>query len=405
MLDKWVNRADLAESAINERHSARVWGLPRTNLGFVAWPSNAKEKLFIHWHYWWQAHYLDCLVDAARRRTRKARRDRIRDTIRGISVRNVGKLTSNRYYDDKAWLALALGRAGKVRKVRTPKSLPSLEQNIVDGIDSLTGVLPWRSGETFYNVPSNGPAAIMMARTDRLDEAMKITDWIFDNLIDDDGLVMDGLRMRMHGPELVRSIHPYCQGVAIGACLEIALKLRERAGLTTTVVDHWSDADKAEDSLKYFAHIHAVVQAVSRKMTNFHGVIDWDTGDGDGGLFKGILVRYLADVAIRLPDDSPTNRETKKIAARLVLESAESVWNHRLEVDGLPVFATDWTTDARLPQNFGLSSSSLSDLVSVVRVDERDLSVQLSGWMLMEAAAKVAEELENNGNSYTGRSR
>lgn len=211
--------------------------------------------------------------------------------------------------------------------------------------------------------------------------------------------------MRMHGPELVRSIHPYCQGVAIGACLEIALKLRERAGLTTTVVDHWSDADKAEDSLKYFAHIHAVVQAVSRKMTNFHGVIDWDTGDGDGGLFKGILVRYLADVAIRLPDDSPTNRETKKIAARLVLESAESVWNHRLEVDGLPVFATDWTTDARLPQNFGLSSSSLSDLVSVVRVDERDLSVQLSGWMLMEAAAKVAEELENNGNSYTGRSR
>lgn len=291
MLDKWVNRADLAESAINERHSARVWGLPRTNLGFVAWPSNAKEKLFIHWHYWWQAHYLDCLVDSARRRTTKARRDRIRDTIRGISVRNVGKLTSNRYYDDKAWLALALGRAGKVRKVRTPKSLPSLEQNIVDGIDSLTGVLPWRSGETFYNVPSNGPAAIMMARTDRLDEAMKITDWIFDNLIDDDGLVMDGLRMRMHGPELVRSIHPYCQGVAIGACLEIALKLRERAGLTTTVVDHWSDADKAEDSLKYFAHIHAVVQAVSRKMTNFQGVIDWDTGDGDGGLFKGILVR------------------------------------------------------------------------------------------------------------------
>lgn len=403
MIHKWVNRADLAESAINERHAARVWGLPRTNLGHVAWPANAKEKLFIHWHYWWQAHYLDCLVDAARRRTTKARRDRIRDTMRGISVRNVKKLTTNRYYDDKAWLALALGRAGKVRKVRAPKSLAPLETDIVAGIDSLTGVLPWRSGETFYNVPSNGPAAIMMARTGRLKEARQVTDWIFDTLIDGDGLVMDGLRMRMHGPELVSNIHPYCQGVALGACLEIGLKLQERAGVSGTTVEHWSEADKLEDALQYYAHIHALVNAVSRKMTNSAGVIDWNTGDGDGGLFKGILVRYLADIAVRLPDDSPSNRETKKLAARMVLESAESVWNHRLEVDGLPVFATDWTTDARLPQNFGLSSSGLSDLVSVVRVDERDLSVQLSGWMLMEAAARVVEKLEGNVGEFTGR--
>ncbi len=405
MLEKWVNRADLAESAINSRHAARVWGMPRTNLGYVAWPANAKEKLFIHWHYWWQAHYLDCLVDAARRRTTKARRDRIRYTMRGIAVRNVKKLTTNRYYDDKAWLALALGRAGKVRKVRVPKALKPLENNIVSGVDSLTGVLPWRSGETFYNVPSNGPAAIMMARTDRLDQAIAITDWIFDNLIDVDGLVMDGLRMRMHGPELVRNIHPYCQGVALGACLEIALKLRERQGVSSTDVDSWRDADKSEDSLRYITHIRALVDAISRHMANRQGVIDWDTGDGDGGLFKGILVRYLADVAVRLPDDSVANRETKRKATRLVIESAESVWNHRLEVDGLPVFATDWTTDARLPQNFGLASSGINEIVSVFRVDERDLSVQLSGWMLMEAAAKVAESMVAEGTEFTGRAK
>lgn len=403
MLDTWVNRADLAESAINERHAARVWGLPRTNLGYVAWPANGKEKLFFHWHYWWQAHYLDCLVDAARRRTTKARRDRIRYTMRGIAVRNVKKLSTNRYYDDKAWLALAMGRAGKVRKVTAPKALKPLEANIMAGVDSLTGVLPWRSGETFYNVPSNGPAAIMMARTDRLDQAIEIVEWIFDNLIDVDGLVMDGLRMRMHGPELVRNIHPYCQGVALGACLEIALKLRERQGVSTTDVDTWSDADKAEDSLRYIIRIRELVDAISRHLANRQGVIDWDTGDGDGGLFKGILVRYLADVAVRLPDDSVANRETKRKATRMVLESAESVWNHRLEVDGLPVFATDWTTDARLPQNFGLGSSGFNEIVSVVRVDERDLSVQLSGWMLMEAAAHVAEAVMGEGNEFTGR--
>ncbi|NLZ58171.1 MAG: glycoside hydrolase family 76, partial [Corynebacterium sp.] len=94
MLDTWVNRADLAESAINERHAARVWGLPRTNLGYVAWPANGKEKLFFHWHYWWQAHYLDCLVDAAMRRRTKARNAIVSDTIRGIGLRQGGKLSS-----------------------------------------------------------------------------------------------------------------------------------------------------------------------------------------------------------------------------------------------------------------------------------------------------------------------
>ena len=48
--------------------------------------------------------------------------------------------------------------------------------------------------------------------------------------------------------------------------------------------------------------------------------------------------------------------------------------------------------------------SGINEIVSVVRVDERDLSVQLSGWMLMEAAAKVAEYVTGNRDEFTGRS-
>ena len=103
------------------------------------------------------------------------------------------------------------------------------------------------------------------------------------------------------------------------------------------------------------------------------GVIDWDTGDGDGGLFKGILARYLAEVAVRLPAYSPANRATRKLAARLVMASANSVWEHRLEVDGLPIFGTDWTADARLPHNYGVGASSLGEKVGVIRIAERDL--------------------------------
>lgn len=98
---------------------------------------------------------------------------------------------------------------------------------------------------------------------------------------------------------------------------------------------------------------------------------------GDGGLFNGILARYLADTAVRRP-------ELTALAAPLVLASAEAAWQGRTEladVDldhrtrGGPVFAPDWRRPARTPRP---------------GVPEADLSVQLSAWMLFEAAARTA---------------
>lgn len=374
MQEKWAHRADLAEAAITDRHARKLWGIPGTNLAVVSWPSGSKDDLFVNWHYWWQAHYLDCQIDANTRRSTQTRRRRIRHTIRGIRIRNLRNWTVNHYYDDKSWLALAVGRWVSASK---HKGLRSLEQNIVSGVDTLTGVLPWRSNETFYNVPTNGPAAIMMARSGRLQQARVLTDWVFDNLIDPRGLVMDGIRMRMHGPEVVDVIHPYCQGVMMGACLEIA----------THMLD---DAPELDDAYTYISRVRALVTAVEQHLATPEGVINHHTMGGDGGLFKGILVRYLADVAVRLPGDSAATRETRKQAARLVTASAHSVWNHRLEIDGLPVFASDWTTDAQVPKSSAYSGS-IGGAVLGSSVPERDLSVQLSGWMLLEAAARVAK--------------
>lgn len=398
MEETWAHRADLAETAINDRHAQAVWSIPRTNLAVVSWPPTSKEKLFVHWHYWWQAHYLDCLVDAALRNNTKVRRARIADTMRGIRLRNLSQLTKNRYYDDKAWLALAMGRAENLKKVKVHKRLGSLQRNIREGVAPTIGVLPWREGETFLNVPSNGPGAIMLARMGRINEARHIVDWIYDHLVDDDGFIMDGIRMRMDGPEIVKAIHPYCQGVVLGACLEIALALREKAGLTSLErIDTVQEAELAADMMHYITSIRGLVQAVATGMATPSGVINWKTGDGDGGLFKGILVRYLADVAVRLPGDSPANRATKKLAARMVVASAESVWEHRLEVDGLPIFGSVWTADARLPHNYGFGPNTLGEKVGIIRVAERDLSVQLSGWMLLEACARVTKYQSEEG--------
>ena len=391
MDEKWAHRAELAETAISERHSSRVWGLPRTNLAVVSWPPTTKEKVFFHWHYWWQAHYLDCLVDATLRNSTRLRRRRITDTLRGIRMRNLRHVTTNKYYDDKAWLTLSLQRVAKLEKMSRPRNLTVLQDNICKASEEFDGILPWREGENFVNVPSNGPAAILMARMGKVDEAAHIVDWIYDHLINDDGLVMDGVRMRMDGPEIVRAIHPYCQGVVLGACLELTLARRKEAGFDEwDRIDSVQAAERADATMRYLTRLRGLVQAVATHLATPGGVIDADTGDGDGGMFKGILVRYLADIAVRLPGDSPANRATKKLAARLVLNSANSVWEHRLEVDGLPIFATDWTADARLPHNFGMGASTLGERMGVIRIAERDLSVQLSGWTLMEAAARVS---------------
>ena len=60
----WANRAASAEAAVRARHLKRLWGMPGTQLGVVAWPPVRKYRWFGVWHYWWQAHLLDCLVDA-----------------------------------------------------------------------------------------------------------------------------------------------------------------------------------------------------------------------------------------------------------------------------------------------------------------------------------------------------
>ena len=387
--ENWAYRADVAEQAIRDRHAARLWGLPGTNLAVPSWPAPVAHKAFFTWHYWWQAHYLDCLIDAALRVPSREKSKAVQATIRSIRIRNLSPLASNKYYDDRAWMVLALGRAGQLGRGARGTTRRLLHA-LVEGIDPSTGVLPWREGDVFFNVPSNGPAAIAFARAGRLDEACALVDWVFDNLVDDSGLILDGERLSMGGVEVERGRYTYNQGVMIGACLEVALALRERG-----------DRDA---STRYLTRLHTLIHSVAKDMATPEGVIKGG-GGGDGGLFNGILMRYLADAAVRLPADGRTDRAASRIARRLVLATANSAWQHRLEVDGLPLFPADWTKDATFPQAGGLVAASVAGAVREGAIRERDLSVQLSGWMLMEAAARVADDarrkLDSEGYGFS----
>ena len=116
MEQQWANRAASAEAAVSARHLAHLWAMPGTQLGVVAWPSTRKDRLFASWNYWWQAHLLDCLVDAEVRDPEPQRRKRIAAQMRGHHRRNLGRWT-NSYYDDMAWMSLALERAGRLTGV------------------------------------------------------------------------------------------------------------------------------------------------------------------------------------------------------------------------------------------------------------------------------------------------
>ncbi|WP_396903838.1 glycoside hydrolase family 76 protein [Mycolicibacterium phlei] len=361
----WANRAASAESAITARHLRRLWGLPGTQLGVVAWPATRRHRLFGTWHYWWQAHLLDNLVDAQLRDPRPERVVAIARQIRGHRLRN-NLSWVNDYYDDMAWLALALERAGRLVGVARPKALHKLAEQLLNAwVPEDGGGIPWRKQDQFFNAPANGPAAIFLARYGRLRRAQQMSDWIDETLIDPEThLVFDGIK----GGSLVRAQYTYCQGVVLGLETELAVRT--------------DDPDHA-------ARVHRLVAAVAEHMAP-DGVIT-GAGGGDGGLFHGILARYLALVATDLPPRTPEDDAARDTARRLVLASAEAAWENRQSVDGLPLFGAFWDRVAEIPSATGAQAQFVAGAVNSSAIPERDLSVQLAGWMLMEAADTVAD--------------
>src|SRR6476646_2293765 len=63
----WSFRADEAARSVTRLFGQRLFFLPGTRIAAISRPSGRLKNLARPWHYWWQAHYVDCLVDAGRR--------------------------------------------------------------------------------------------------------------------------------------------------------------------------------------------------------------------------------------------------------------------------------------------------------------------------------------------------
>ncbi|WP_394940320.1 glycoside hydrolase family 76 protein [Psychromicrobium sp. YIM B11713] len=365
--EHWANRAASAAAAVNKRFGHRLLGLPGTWLGNISSP----PRCGVEWHYWWQAHYLDCLVDSGWRelshRSRPVEQPsepsgeavveleltlkRIKAMPRSIRLRNFLRF-SNSYFDDMAWLALAAERANELTQRVDGQALPqlrSLRKSLRAQLRSalspdLGGGMFWSKQRDYKNTAINGPGALYFGRIGDQKRAQQVLDWMKHALWDPQRqLFIDGIHLRASGPEREENLWTYNQGPVLSALL------------SRPTAENLSIAE---------ALIHGVKRGLLRD-----GALVLH-GSGDLGLFTGILVRYLSLAAsdAALP---PASRET---ARQLVFATAEALWASR-STGGPLVFTRDSALNADQAYPPGTPI---------------ELSSQLQAWMIFEAAYRLA---------------
>ena len=231
-------------------------------------------------NYWWMAHGIDAFIDAYQRTRNATYLTRAKNLVRGIQAKNGGTY-NNSFYDDMEWLGLASLRAyeltGDAEYLAVAEALWA---RIKTGFTS--GLFSWNTSchPSCKNTIGSTPAIILGARLFSLgrapaaDRVMVETAYanVRANLVDPaTGAVWDGKNLSTGAID--RATYSYNQGMYIGAALEL-YKLSGNAMYT-------DDARKTADW-------------ATTAFTSNGLVFHQREGGGDGGLFKGILIRYLA---------------------------------------------------------------------------------------------------------------
>jgi predicted alpha-1,6-mannanase (GH76 family) len=300
-------------------------------------------------NYWPNAHALDVLTDAYLRNPSAALKSQMVALVNGVKAKN-GNTIIGYYYDDMEWMALACLRAFVATGDSSFKTNTDiLWTDIKNGWSSdLGGGIWWRKDNPSKNTPSNMPAAILAARlykqfknTDDLQWAKNIYDWQKQVLYDaSSGWVYDNIDKS--GNKNTSWKFTYNQGTFLGAALELYLATGNNGYL--------NDAYQATD------------YTLTSGFLTSNGILK-DEGGGDGGLFKGIFIRYFT----RLIVDGGIDSTKKASYLNFITTNATTLWSKGTNKN-LVLFGSAWNT---APGN------------------TTDLTIQLSGIMLFEAMAEL----------------
>lgn len=294
-------------------------------------------------NYWWQANAIDALAEGVQLHLAAPCAQLIASEYTSVTMGGTA-LTS--YFDDENWMGLAFLDA--YQTTHQARYLTVAEQLFSDvssqGWQTRGGVVWNQVGSTYRNTPANAPAALLGAslyqitkkKSDLL-SAEKIFAWEWRHLVSPDGVVWDGLQ----GDVVNESQYSYNYGTVIGAAVQL-----------------WKDTHRKT----YLVDAERVGMTSLSQFTAASSSLVTSAGQGDGGLFNGIYVRYLAWLA-RFDSSSADRAKIRNT----ILENANHAWVHDRASDG--VFGDDWS-----------SSGSFSSVVNV------DLSTELSAVFLMNQA-------------------
>jgi len=303
--------------------------------------------------YWPQAHALNVLVKAYQRSGNLEYAEYIGQWYDGVQEQNGGNFF-NIYNDDMEWNALAMLRAYQsTGESKFKLAVDTVWNDIKKGwSDAAGGGIMWKKDTPMSkNACSNGPASILAAllyqedhKPDDLEWAKKIFEWEKNSLVDPKtGAVWDNISVKGDSEKINRDWKfTYNQGTFLGAGLELYKITHESQYLNAAV--------KTADF------------TIKNLINNKENLLKSE-GTVDGGLFKGVFVRYFTQLALfsELPE------ATRERYINFLRHNAETLWNKGANKK-TPIYGPNWGEQPG---------------------EKVDLSTELSGAILMEAMASV----------------
>jgi predicted alpha-1,6-mannanase (GH76 family) len=309
-------------------------------------------------HYWPNAHVLDVLVDGYLRTGDENYKTRMKALVQGIKVKN-GNTYNNVFNDDMLWLANSSLRAFDATKDQEYKDVADYLWGRIklSWSDVFGGGITWKQDTPKQkNAVSNGPATILAMRLYEIDKkpedlewAKKIYAWQKNNLVDPvTGIVWDNIS-EVNGAVVTNKdwVFTYNMGTWIGSGLRLYKATNDQTYL--------------DDALKCGRTVMTSPKLVSEGLLK-------DEGQGDGGLFKGILVRYF----IELTQQPTINSTDKEKFTEFMKFNAETFYKKGIFRPSM-FSGNNWKVAPAAGAN-------------------TDLTTQLSGVMLIEAAAKLDKD-------------
>ena len=248
------------------------------------WAVDASKRNEDWGGYWWAAHAVDNYVDNYRRTGKTERLTKLVKMVSGAKARN-GNTLINHFYDDMEWMALAMLRACDLNaslKREYWNQVVTLFNDIIGGWSDVDGGgLHWNKNKTgdgrYKTSCSNGPAMILAARLYQqtgeeryLEWAQRIYEYMYTHNRFPDGVVKDHATLEDH--EVTFS---YNQGTWVGGLLEL---------YKITGEEHYRTTATELLDLLLFGKWYSP-KGIMNERQNYN--------QDDGGMFKGIFVRYL----------------------------------------------------------------------------------------------------------------